>query len=122
MAIKVSAKYTGGLLPDIIYTVDPMLVPSRNPFECHAKRFCLSLQSMVPPKRFDIFSSDWGMLKRSRCVQIFLQTKKTLLPRRFDSTTIIITIIGGGDVQYDEACTGVFVFSGTVRATFCKLL
>ena len=25
---------------------------------------------MIPPKRFDIFS-DWGMLRRSRCVRIF---------------------------------------------------
>ena len=24
---------------------------------------------MIPPKRFDIFPSDWGMLGRSRCVQ-----------------------------------------------------
>ena len=29
---------------------------------------------MIPPKCFDIFSpSDWGMLIRSRCVQIFLE-------------------------------------------------
>ena len=27
---------------------------------------------MIPPKRFDIFPPDWGMLKRSRCVKIFL--------------------------------------------------
>ena len=29
---------------------------------------------MIPPKRFDIFPPDWGMLRRSRCVQTFLQT------------------------------------------------
>ena len=29
---------------------------------------------MIPPKRFDIFSPDWGMLRRPRRVQIFLQT------------------------------------------------
>ena len=34
----------------------------------------LYLQSMIPPKRFDIFPPDWGMLRRSRCVQIFLET------------------------------------------------
>ena len=28
------------------------------------------LRSMLPSKRFD--PSDWGMLRRSRCVQIFL--------------------------------------------------
>ena len=26
----------------------------------------------IPPKRFDIFPPDWGMLRRSRCVQFFL--------------------------------------------------
>ena len=30
------------------------------------------LQPMIPPKRFDIFPPDWGMLRRSRCVQSFL--------------------------------------------------
>ena len=28
---------------------------------------------MIPPKRFDIFSPDWGMLRRSRCVLIFFK-------------------------------------------------
>ena len=28
---------------------------------------------MIPPKRFDIFPPDWGMLRRSRCVQICLK-------------------------------------------------
>ena len=32
----------------------------------------LSLQPMIPHKRFDIFPADWGMLRRSRYVQIFL--------------------------------------------------
>ena len=28
---------------------------------------------MIPPsKRFDIFPPDWGMLRKSRCLQIFL--------------------------------------------------
>ena len=35
-------------------TVDPMLLPSGNPFKCHEE--VLSLQPMIPPKRFDIFS------------------------------------------------------------------
>ena len=30
---------------------------------------------MIPPIRFDIFPPDWGMLRRSRRVLIFLQTK-----------------------------------------------
>ena len=29
---------------------------------------------MIPPKRFDIFPPNWRMLRRSRCVQISLQT------------------------------------------------
>ena len=32
------------------------------------------MQPMIPRKRFDIFPPDWGMLRRSRCVHIFLQT------------------------------------------------
>ena len=36
------------------YTVDPMLLPSGNPFRCHEE--VLYLQPMIPPKRFDIFS------------------------------------------------------------------
>ena len=69
MAINVSVHYNGGLLPDIHYTVDPMLLPSRNPFKCHEE--VLSLQPMIPPKRFDTFPPDRGMLRRSRCVLIF---------------------------------------------------
>ena len=55
----------------IIIIVDPMLLPSGNPFKCHEAEVW-SLQPMIPPKRFDIFPPDSGMLKRSRCVQIFL--------------------------------------------------
>ena len=32
------------------------------------------MQPIIPPKRFDIFPLDWGMLRRFACVQIFLQT------------------------------------------------
>ena len=50
MAINASVQqYNGGLLP----TVDPMLLPSGNPFKCHGD--VLSLQPMIPPRRFDIF-------------------------------------------------------------------
>ena len=34
---------------------------------------------MIPPKRFDIFPPDWGMLRRSRRVQICLETGKSPL-------------------------------------------
>ena len=71
MAINVSVQYNGGLLLDIILSVDPMLLPSSgNPFKCHEG--VLFLQPMIPPKRFDIFPPDWEMLRRSRRVQIFL--------------------------------------------------
>ena len=53
------------------YTVDPMLLPSGNPFKCHEE--VLSLQPMIPPKHFNIFPSDWGMLRRSSCVQFFFK-------------------------------------------------
>ena len=39
----------------------------------NAARKILPLQPMIPPKRFDISPHpDWGMLRRSKCVQIFL--------------------------------------------------
>ena len=52
MAISVSVQHTREFLPDINYTVDPMLIPSGNPFQCHEE--VLSSQPMIPPKRFDI--------------------------------------------------------------------
>ena len=46
--------------------------PNPNPFKCHEE--VLYLQPMIPPKlNVLIFSPpDWGMLRRSRCVLIFL--------------------------------------------------
>ena len=69
MEINASVQSNGGLLFDI-YTVDPMLPPSGNPFKYHEEVW--SLQPMISPKRFDIFPLDWEMLRRSRCVQIFI--------------------------------------------------
>ena len=43
-------------------------------FKCHEE--VLSLQPTISPKRFDIFPPDWGMPRRSRCVQIFQSRKK----------------------------------------------
>ena len=48
-----------------------MLLPLENPIKCHED--VLSLQPIIPPKDFDIFSPDWGMLRRSRCVQTFFE-------------------------------------------------
>ena len=35
MVINISVQYSGGLLPDIIYTVEPRLLPVGNPFKYH---------------------------------------------------------------------------------------
>ena len=69
MAINVSVQYNGGLLPDIILLTQCY---------CHRgtrlnamKRFCIcSLRSHLNVLTF--FPPDWGMLRRSRCVLIFL--------------------------------------------------
>ena len=52
-----------------------MLLPSGNPFKCHEE--VLYFQLLIPPKRFDIFSPDWGMLRRSRCIQILSLNNST---------------------------------------------
>ena len=59
VAINVSVqKYNGVLFPDIVLLIDPMLLPSGNPFKCHEE--VLYLQPMIPPKRFDIFPLTGG--------------------------------------------------------------
>ena len=35
---------------------------------------------MIPHKRFDIFPPDWGMLRRSRCVQINNSINQSVAP------------------------------------------
>ena len=35
MVINISVQFSDGLLPDIIYTVDPRLLPVGNPFKYH---------------------------------------------------------------------------------------
>ena len=69
MAIDVSVQHNGGFLLGIILLTQ-CYNHWGNPFKCHEE--VLYLQSMIPPKRFDIFPPDWWMLRRSRCVQIFL--------------------------------------------------
>ena len=34
---------------------------------------------MIPPKRFDIFPADWGVLRRSRRVLVILETTRSLV-------------------------------------------
>ena len=61
MAINVSVQHNGGFLPGTILLT-----------QCYyhwGTRLnvdeVLYLQPMIPPKRFDIFPPDWGMLRRS---------------------------------------------------------
>ena len=70
MAINVSVQYNGGLLPGIILLTLCCYHRGTNTFKCHEE--VLYLQPMIPPKRFDIFSLDWEMSRRSRRVVIFL--------------------------------------------------
>ena len=65
------------------YTVDPMLLPSGNPFKCHEE--VLYLQPMIPPKRFDIFPPDWGMLRRSDAFRFFFKHMTLSFGRRADN-------------------------------------
>ena len=68
-----------------------MLFPSGNPFKCHEE--VLYLQPLIPPKRFDIFSPDWGMLRRSRRVlnETYLQYVLILIKFNFTfSKTILL--------------------------------
>ena len=51
MVTSVSVQYNSGFLPDIMLSIQCYL-PSGNPIKCHEE--VLSLQSMIPPKRFDI--------------------------------------------------------------------
>ena len=54
----------------------------RRPFKCHEE--VLYFQPVIPPKRFD---PNRGMLRRSRCVLIFLQTTfsgKKIYRRRWE--------------------------------------
>ena len=71
MAINVIVQYDGGFLPDIILLTQCYYHRgTRLKFKCHEE--VLYFQLLIPPKRFDIFPPDWGMLRRSRCIQIFL--------------------------------------------------
>ena len=69
MAINVSVQHNGGFLPGIMLLT--LCYYHRGTRLNVMKRFS-SLQPMIPPKRFDIFPPDLGMLRRSRCVHIFL--------------------------------------------------
>ena len=54
---------------------------------------------MIPPKRFDIFLPDWGMLKRSRRIQFFLEMTRSLVveekSERVSQDTVGSDLFGG---------------------------
>ena len=71
MAINVSVQYKGGfIIPDIILLIQCYY--HRGTHLNAMKRFYFFCSLQSAPKRFDIFSPDRGMLRRSRCVQVFL--------------------------------------------------
>ena len=59
MAINVSVHYNGGLLPDIILLTQCYYHRGTR-LKCHEK--VLSLQPLIPPKRFDMDPQIWHML------------------------------------------------------------
>ena len=70
MATYLSVLHNGGFSPDIIQLLTQCYYQHRGTrLKCH-EEFFLYLQPMIPTERFDIFPPDWGMLRRSRCVQI----------------------------------------------------
>ena len=73
MAISVNVQYNGGLLPDIILLTQCYFRGTRlNAME----RFCIcSLCSHLNVLAY--FPPDWGILRRSRRVLIFLSTTTT---------------------------------------------
>ena len=73
MVIHVSVQYDGGFLPDIILLTQ--FYYHRGTRLNAMKRFCIfSYWSHLNVLTF--FPPDWGMLRRSRCIQIFLLKKK----------------------------------------------
>ena len=73
--MAINTEYYGGLLPDIIMLTHCYY--HKGGTRLNVMKKILSLQPMIPPKRFDIFPPDWGMLRRSsRCVQIRNDKKK----------------------------------------------
>ena len=76
---NVSVQHNGGFLAGIILLTQCYY--HRGTRLNAMKRFCIHLQPMIPPKRFDISPPDWGMLRSSKCVQIF-NSSCVNVPRR----------------------------------------
>ena len=67
-----------------------MLLPSGNPLKCHVE--ALSLQLMIPPKRFGIFPLDWGMLRMSTCIHFLYKTLPVLCDAFFPFSAAVSTV------------------------------
>ena len=59
MATNISVQYNGGFLPDLILLLTQCYYHRGNPIECHEE--VLSLQPMIPPKRFDVLFPCLGL-------------------------------------------------------------
>ena len=71
MAINVSVQYNSGLLPDIILSTQYYY---HRRIRLNAiKRFCLSLQPMIPPKRFDTFPLTGGCSEGLGAFRLFFK-------------------------------------------------
>ena len=80
------------------------------------KRFCI-LQPMIPlNKRFDIFPPDWGMPRRSRCVQIFLL--KILLIQYIIVQLIKMYCSGISTSSTDRGALAIYLTMGKERRTY----
>ena len=81
MAINVSVKYNGGLLPDTILLTQ--CYDHRGTRLNAMKRFCIKF-AVYNQSHLNVLTfppPDWGMLRRSRCVLIFLKKMRTEKPR-----------------------------------------
>ena len=74
----VSIQHNGWFLPGVILLTQCYY--HRGTCLNAIKKEVLYLQPMIPPKRFDIFSRDWGvLLRRSSCVQFFFKQSIIML-------------------------------------------
>ena len=77
MVIDVSVHHNGLWVSPRYYTVDSMLLPSGNSFKCYEE--VLYLQPMIPPRRFDIFSPDWGCSEGLDAFRFFFEVLVLLI-------------------------------------------
>ena len=106
MAINVNVQYNGGLLPDIILSVDPMLSASGNMFKCHEE--ILYLQPLTPPKRFEFFSPITGGCSEGLGVLRFFFTHKSYFGKNRTYAFRTINTSRCAGYLLDHSATGYF--------------